>query len=675
MLESRMMLSSDLSFNITYDSSISTLPQAEQSDVESSVNSIVNEYVGDFSVAYPTTININVAYTPDPTVLAESLPTLEPSYTYAQIRAALLAAVPGDAPELPATDPTGGGSFQTTSAEAKALGLPLSDSPTAIDGYVMFGDQPWTFYPNQPRAQANDYDFTGGMEHEFSEVMGRVSDLTQGNQYCPLDLFRYSGPGARSIVDLQQQSPDGNEVAPVAYFSLDSGTTNLRYFDNTVGDDIHDWNGYNNDSYDAEGLPDDAYSVSSLDIQEMDALGYGASEVTGPTPTPTSPTPTPTPGLPTPAPTPTPAGPAPLAVLSSAPPTTTPGSATPYTFSVTYTDAAGLNASSLRADDVVVVAPNGAAIPVTFGSTTVVSSTQDVVTYNVSPPQAGEYRIFLIAGQVTDNLGDTAPGQSLGAFDAVVPSPGAAGSSATAGGVAVLTPTQVTETIPADVTAGARFRGTVTADLSESGAGAFEGPVSVSLYAAPTDSLAGATLISTATTGRIYLTTGQTKAVDFRVSSLPASLAQGTYYIILQVDSAVGGAFAASTGTVTVSPSSISLSGAIAALAASVAPGRSASAVLNLTNGGTVPANGVLEVLLYARPTGTSGSADASLGTTAIKIHIKPDGNGHFRIHFQVPAGLAAGSYALVAQLVPNSTFGQSSLAGPIVSSTTFTVG
>jgi hypothetical protein len=103
---------------------------------------------------------------------------------------------------LPATDPTGGGTFRLTRSEAKALGLLPANSDSVIDGYVgLSSADTFSFDPNN-RAVAGEFDAIGAFEHEITEVMGRVGSLGQAfgaNVYTPLDLFRYSAPGVRDL--------------------------------------------------------------------------------------------------------------------------------------------------------------------------------------------------------------------------------------------------------------------------------------------------------------------------------------------------------------------------------------------------------------------------------------------------------------------------------------------
>jgi hypothetical protein len=107
---------------------------------------------------------------------------------------------------LPKKDPTSGGTFYVSNAEAKALGLQPSVNP--IDGYIgLNSSDSFSFDPSN-RAVNGDYDAIGVLEHEISEVMGRVGALgmtgANGEQnwhgwYTPLDLFRYASPGVRDL--------------------------------------------------------------------------------------------------------------------------------------------------------------------------------------------------------------------------------------------------------------------------------------------------------------------------------------------------------------------------------------------------------------------------------------------------------------------------------------------
>ena len=119
----------------------------------------------------------------------------------------------------------------------------------------------------------------GVIEHEFTEVMGRTSLINyQPTFYDPMDLFRYSSAGVRSL------APGGS--GSTAYFSVDNGTTHLATWNNnTSNGDLGDWypsgpaaGGHDalND-YSSAGIIN---AFSATDITLMQALGY--TTATGP---------------------------------------------------------------------------------------------------------------------------------------------------------------------------------------------------------------------------------------------------------------------------------------------------------------------------------------------------------------------------------------------------------
>ena len=119
---------------------------------------------------------------------------------------------------------------------------------------------------------ANAIDFVAVAEHELSEIMGRAQGLGtkfdgSNPAYLPFDLLRYKAAGLRSL-----GMTDGSSV----YFSLDSGTTNLKGFNaGALGvSDFSDWASGANDSFNAftsSGVKND---ITPVDITTMDVIGY-----------------------------------------------------------------------------------------------------------------------------------------------------------------------------------------------------------------------------------------------------------------------------------------------------------------------------------------------------------------------------------------------------------------
>lgn len=229
----------------------------------------------------PITINIDVGYGEvdgqplGSNAAGQSLTYLAGPLNYSDVRTSLANNVTSAndataAASLGTTDPTAGGNFVVSTAQAKALGL--LGASTAIDGYVGFSSSLSFAYDPNNRAVAGEYDFIGIAEHEISEVMGRTALLgeTLGsgagaitNSYSIQDLFRYSAKGTRELVG-----------GKAAYFSIDGGKTKLLGFNTVAGEDYGDWAGTTVDAANAMASTGTLLPFSTTDSTEMDVLGY-----------------------------------------------------------------------------------------------------------------------------------------------------------------------------------------------------------------------------------------------------------------------------------------------------------------------------------------------------------------------------------------------------------------
>jgi hypothetical protein len=269
-----------LIINVTYDTSVTSSPEAAQ--IESAYNWVVQTYENQFTNAI--TVNITVYWGGGGNLgqvgLGESYTSAvgQPGFGYPQVVAALSAARnsaydSNSVASLPASDPTGGGTWFIPSAEAKAIAsaeLGIDPNDPMEDGEVGFGtnDVSYTFDPTN-RVVPGEYDFIGVAEHETTEAMGRTNfGLDQNGNYIPFDLFRYTGSGAESLA----------YYATSVYFSIDGGVTDLKDFnDGSDNGDVQDW---------ADSSPADAYdwsisagekgNLSTVDFIAMDILGYNS---------------------------------------------------------------------------------------------------------------------------------------------------------------------------------------------------------------------------------------------------------------------------------------------------------------------------------------------------------------------------------------------------------------
>jgi hypothetical protein len=184
-----------------------------------------------------------------------------------------------------ANDPTTS-QFFVTSAEAQTFNL-ISPTSSSVDGYVGFGTlshtgYSWDYNTSTSPLGAKQFDFQAVVQHEISEVMGRIGMEGQvfnnAPTYTPLDLFNFKSQGTLEL--------SGNG----GYFSNDAGLTNLGTFNNAThyGGDIADWasatsptqsgtlttSGKFYDAFDAFGWPGYVGELTTSDISELAALGY-----------------------------------------------------------------------------------------------------------------------------------------------------------------------------------------------------------------------------------------------------------------------------------------------------------------------------------------------------------------------------------------------------------------
>ena len=261
---------------VSFDQTVASLPAS----LVAAVNYVVSYFDSLFTNNVTVTIDLGYGEVGgqalDPGALGESKATFN-SIPYQQALSAL--EVTGQSTSqvaafstLSSTSPFNSGTLWLTAAQEMAIGI-LPSNASGIDGYVGISNTAqFSDSADAPPAQ-NQYYLIGILEHEFTEVMGRVSYLGEHvggtNSYGIMDLFRFAAPGERQL-----------SAGGPAYFSIDGGNTHLGTWNTNPNGDLGDW---------ATGTPADAFlafspagkinSMTATDLSLMNAIGWNTSEL------------------------------------------------------------------------------------------------------------------------------------------------------------------------------------------------------------------------------------------------------------------------------------------------------------------------------------------------------------------------------------------------------------
>ncbi len=274
---------SNLEIDLIWDSSVASAPTGFMTAVEAAAAALV----ADFSTAKPLELYIDVGWgeIAGQAMAANALGESQ-SNGYLVSDSTLSGLLKAHGDTFSATnEPSATTQFFVAVAEARALGLAgATSSASSPDGYVGFSSLTGTGYSWQYNAAgttATQFNLQAVVQHELTEVMGRVSmegtaTYSGHKTYTPLDLFDFTAQGTLALSNAG------------GYFSNNNGATQQGVFNNAkqYGGDIADWASYNS-PYDAHTLPtgqEDPFNAFSWpgyndtlspdDILVMDALGY-----------------------------------------------------------------------------------------------------------------------------------------------------------------------------------------------------------------------------------------------------------------------------------------------------------------------------------------------------------------------------------------------------------------
>jgi hypothetical protein len=152
------------------------------------------------------------------------------------------------------------------------------------------------------------------------------------------------------------------------------------------------------------------------------------------------------------------------------------------------------------------------------------------------------------------------------------------------------------------------------------------------------------------------------------INSLPAGLT-GAENLLLKLTDAAGGQNITPAGTVDIQPANIDLAALSTAPPTRAAIGKKFAAAITLIQNGNVPFSGNLPVELFLSADATLDSGDIDLGRASAHLTVQPKKKATAHLSATIPAGTAAGTYFLIAQIDPGNTLGDTNLTNNVIAS------
>ena len=227
---------------------------------------------------------------------------------------------------------------------------------------------------------------------------------------------------------------------------------------------------------------------------------------------------------------------------------------------------------------------------------------------------------------------------------------GGGGGAVTGTGIA---PTIVKSTVPTAVVAGAKLHATLRLNLTDALATSEKG-YTVRVYASTSSTLDTATdPLVTSVVKTSTIKAAKTAPLTIPITTLPASLANGTYYLNIQTTDSAGNTDSATLGTtVTVAAPFVALSETVTSPFTTALVGGAkgkGSVRVAITNSGNVASTGITPInLTFSTTTGVIGTSFATLNK---KLNIPVGKTVTVAVPVKSIPVLANGSYYVVAQV------------------------
>jgi hypothetical protein len=273
----------------SFDTTITSDPNAV------TIEAGINQAISSFEQSLETPITVNIDFKEMSSGLGPSTPNLS-EIPYSQYRTDLVnnATSANDATALaslsntPINPVNSNADVLLTWANLRAVGeTVLGNNHGGFDGTIGLNTSIMNL--SRPAQNPSDYDLQTVASHEIDEALGiggpgsyiGANFGTESPLNYPtgpvgsMDLFRYSGNGMRTYT---------TDPTATAYFSINSGATNLTDFNQSGGgSDFGDWkSGPTPQVQDAFGTPGAIINLGPNELTALDVIGYNLAVVPEP---------------------------------------------------------------------------------------------------------------------------------------------------------------------------------------------------------------------------------------------------------------------------------------------------------------------------------------------------------------------------------------------------------
>ena len=353
-------------------------------------------------------------------------------------------------------------------------------------------------------------------------------------------------------------------------------------------------------------------------------------------------------------------------------------------FAVTWTDAAGIDATTLGDGDVIVTGPNGyrrAAVLHSLDGPA--GGTSRVARYRapargevLEADDNGTYAVEVAPDQVYNAAGVPAPaGPIVGAAIPVdIPLPDGPDLRATLGGA-----------LPAAVMPGARYRGkplllTITNHGNAPAAGQVATRITLSADDLADPAAAANAPVIVQMTMKVRLAPGQSRAFRVRPRAFPAA-PDGDYRVLARVDMADAvdeqledNNVAALPGPVRVAAPFVDVGISDVSLSGRLARGKKATLQLAARNEGNQTARGVQPARVRITTNPADPAAASHAADVALRLNLKAGATRALRAKVALPAGLSPGTYIVVVELLAGAPWGDADPSDDAATGAAFSV-